>query len=97
MTKVGRKKDENHALAKLTGQVTYESEHVHSRCGTTTRYTVGGTCVACALARQRAMRQALRNAPLTNVSINIVVDDKALDATGPEPIYDEEKFLDDLI
>lgn len=54
----GRPHNENLAIAKLAGDKTYEGS-VHAACGTTTRYTVGSGCVACARAKQTEMRNAL--------------------------------------
>jgi hypothetical protein len=91
----GRPHDNNHELAKLTGQLRYEAEHVHSKCGTFERYTKGGQCVACSLQRQRDMRAAHK--ALTTPIINIIVEDKPLDIGAAAALVEEDHYLEDLL
>ena len=89
----GRPHDENHELAKLTGQARYNAEKVHSKCGTFERYTKGGACVACALQMQREMRAARKH----SLTINITIEDKPLDSGSTPALAAEDHYLDDLI
>jgi hypothetical protein len=71
----GRPINENLATAKLVGDKTYEGS-VHAACGTTTRYTSGGGCVACARAKQTKMREALeRSTNPAGAGVTMVIDD----------------------
>lgn len=55
----GRPLNPDLEVARLMGDKTYEGS-VHTKCGTTTRYTSTGSCVFCAVDKQQNQRRILK-------------------------------------